>query len=243
MARRGAVAGLRWRQVGAGLRSPGSPTRTSIALSTRATSCGRTSCARPGTSLRRQDIRWMLALTARASSPATGPIVARRDSTQGSSRAAEGLGTRARGGRHLTRAALAAALTARALPALACGWRSGDACGARPGDLQRTAAGQAVHLRAARRARAQGSDVKRRGTGELTKRYFASHGPATVQDFVWWSGLTVKQAKGGLEMLGRAVESETVNGVTYWSVPPSSVDRQRRWLRRWSTCCPTTTSS
>jgi hypothetical protein len=26
---------------------------------------------------------------------------------------------------------------------------------------------------------------------ELTRRYFTSHGPATVQDFAWWSGLTV----------------------------------------------------
>ena len=24
---------------------------------------------------------------------------------------------------------------------------------------------------------------------ELTRRYFKSHGPATLQDFVWWSGL------------------------------------------------------
>lgn len=39
---------------------------------------------------------------------------------------------------------------------------------------------------------------------EHTKRYLASHGPATARDFVWWSGLTVKQAKAGLEMLGRA---------------------------------------
>jgi hypothetical protein len=56
---------------------------------------------------------------------------------------------------------------------------------------------------------------------ELTKRYFASHGPATVRDFVWWSGLTVKLAKTGLEMLGRAAVSSTVDGLTYWSVPAS----------------------
>jgi hypothetical protein len=35
---------------------------------------------------------------------------------------------------------------------------------------------------------------------ELTRRYFTSHGPAMVQDFVWWSGLTVADAKLGLEM-------------------------------------------
>jgi DNA glycosylase AlkZ-like len=33
---------------------------------------------------------------------------------------------------------------------------------------------------------------------ELTRRYFRSHGPATLQDFVWWSGLTVEDAKRGV---------------------------------------------
>jgi len=30
---------------------------------------------------------------------------------------------------------------------------------------------------------------------ELTKRYYQSHGPATVRDFAWWSGLTVADAR------------------------------------------------
>jgi|ERR1044072_3328098 hypothetical protein len=37
---------------------------------------------------------------------------------------------------------------------------------------------------------------------ELTRRYFRSHGPATVQDFVWWSGLTVDDAKRGIAQVG-----------------------------------------
>jgi hypothetical protein len=32
---------------------------------------------------------------------------------------------------------------------------------------------------------------------ELSKRYFQSHGPATVHDFAWWSGLTVADARAG----------------------------------------------
>ena len=64
---------------------------------------------------------------------------------------------------------------------------------------------------------------------ELTKRYFASHGPATLRDYVWWSGLTVKQAKRGIEMLGRAGVSEIVDGLTYWSVP--SVARPKHVTR------------
>ena len=62
---------------------------------------------------------------------------------------------------------------------------------------------------------------------ELTRRYFASHGPATVADFVWWSGLTVKLAKTGLEILGRTVVSETIDGYTYWSVPSGASARKK----------------
>ena len=43
----------------------------------------------------------------------------------------------------------------------------------------------------------------------LTVRYFTSHGPATVRDFVWWSGLTVKDARSGIEMAGKALSQET----------------------------------
>jgi hypothetical protein len=62
---------------------------------------------------------------------------------------------------------------------------------------------------------------------ELAKRYFASHGPATVRDFVWWSGLTVKLAKTGLEMLGTALVSDTVDGLTHWSVPSTHLTKKR----------------
>ena len=37
---------------------------------------------------------------------------------------------------------------------------------------------------------------------ELTRRYFASHGPATVRDFVWWSSVTAADARRGLDMIG-----------------------------------------
>ena len=54
---------------------------------------------------------------------------------------------------------------------------------------------------------------------ELTRRYFSSHGPATVRDYVWWSGLTVRDARAGIEMTGSALVRELMNGRTYWSVP------------------------
>ncbi len=37
------------------------------------------------------------------------------------------------------------------------------------------------------------------GLEELARRYFNSHGPATLKDFVWWSGLLVKDARTGLD--------------------------------------------
>ena len=54
---------------------------------------------------------------------------------------------------------------------------------------------------------------------ELTLRYFTSHGPASVQDFRWWSSLTVAEIKRGLEIVGSRLEHETIDGVTYWYAP------------------------
>ena len=52
---------------------------------------------------------------------------------------------------------------------------------------------------------------------EAVRRFFASHGPATVKDFTWWSYLTVADARRGLELAGGALESTVVGGRTYWS--------------------------
>lgn len=54
---------------------------------------------------------------------------------------------------------------------------------------------------------------------ELTRRYLTSHGPATVKDFTWWSGLTVAQAKKGIGELGSRLERLEVDGKTYWHAP------------------------
>ena len=52
--------------------------------------------------------------------------------------------------------------------------------------------------------------------GELTRRYFTSHGPATVADFVWWSGLTVGDTRRGLEINGSALERVKADEIEYW---------------------------
>jgi hypothetical protein len=57
---------------------------------------------------------------------------------------------------------------------------------------------------------------------ELTKRYFRSHGPATLQDFVWWSGLTINDARKGIDLVKSQLEGETMDEQTYWFVPSAT---------------------
>ena len=61
---------------------------------------------------------------------------------------------------------------------------------------------------------------------ELAFRYFASHGPATLQDFVWWSGLAVTDAKMGLELAKSQLVSDSLDSKQYWfsSIHPSVND-------------------
>ncbi len=51
---------------------------------------------------------------------------------------------------------------------------------------------------------------------ELTMRYFTSHGPATLHDFAWWSGLNMADAREGLEETGSRLDHEILDGKTYW---------------------------
>ena len=50
----------------------------------------------------------------------------------------------------------------------------------------------------------------------MAKRYFTSRGPATLQDFVWWSGLSVADAKTGLEASKTSLLQETFHEQTYY---------------------------
>ncbi len=63
---------------------------------------------------------------------------------------------------------------------------------------------------------------------ELAGRYFGSHGPATLQDFVWWSGLTTADARAGLELVRERLRREVFDGVTYWlsSSKPTAFEGQ-----------------
>ena len=50
---------------------------------------------------------------------------------------------------------------------------------------------------------------------ELTRRYFASHAPATVQDFSWWSGLSIAECRRGIEMVGKELDMQRIDDVAY----------------------------
>ena len=49
----------------------------------------------------------------------------------------------------------------------------------------------------------------------LAKKYFESHCPATFRDFVWWSGLSVADAKHAMEMVRKDFVSEKINSEEY----------------------------
>jgi hypothetical protein len=53
----------------------------------------------------------------------------------------------------------------------------------------------------------------------LARRFFASRGPATIQDLSYWSGLTIKEIKAGIESLPTDFEREIIEGQEYIFLP------------------------
>ncbi|MGD0728743.1 MAG: winged helix DNA-binding domain-containing protein [Candidatus Micrarchaeaceae archaeon] len=51
---------------------------------------------------------------------------------------------------------------------------------------------------------------------ELALRDFSSHGPATIKDYVWWSGLKVSDARIGIEHMKSKLAEESIDGITYY---------------------------
>jgi len=53
----------------------------------------------------------------------------------------------------------------------------------------------------------------------LAGRYFAGHGPATAQDFAWWAGLTLTDARKAVELARNRLELAVIGDQTYWRAP------------------------
>jgi hypothetical protein len=54
---------------------------------------------------------------------------------------------------------------------------------------------------------------------EIAQRYFRAHGPATVRDFAWWSGMALAEARAAVNMAATGLEKEILGAEDYWSAP------------------------
>jgi hypothetical protein len=61
----------------------------------------------------------------------------------------------------------------------------------------------------------------------ITRRYFTSHGPATLQDFSWWSGLTTADTKLGLELVHSELANDVIHDQTYWFKELDEIHKER----------------
>jgi len=50
----------------------------------------------------------------------------------------------------------------------------------------------------------------------LARKYFRSHGPATLEDFVWWSGLNAGECRRGIASLGDELRPERWKGREFY---------------------------
>ena len=60
----------------------------------------------------------------------------------------------------------------------------------------------------------------------LTLCYFSSRGPATLQDFQWWSGLNVADIKKGLHLNKEQLTHTVTNGNAYWFATAAPVNKR-----------------
>jgi winged helix DNA-binding protein len=165
------------------------------------------------------DIRWMLELTAprvqqRMSTydrrmGLDAPVMTRAAGLLERALGDNGCLTRRELGAHLQRAGLPSTSMARAHIAMYAELEGLICSGPRRGK-------QSTYALVADRAPSAPRLQRDEALAELTRRYFRSHGPATIRDFVWWSGLKTTDARRGLEII--RARSRDLDGLTYWSI-------------------------
>jgi hypothetical protein len=181
------------------------------------------------------DARWMTELLApRAAASAEGRLHGLGIDAKVLARAARVLGRALEGGCRLTRPEAYAEL-ARAKIATEAGrgmhilWRLAHdmliCFGPRAGKQQTLVLFDEWLPSAPRRPREQ-------ALAELAARYFTGHGPATVADFAWWSGLALRDARLAIELAGTHLEPEDLDGARYWSATaaPAAPASRRAYL-------------
>lgn len=168
------------------------------------------------------DIRWMLDLTAPRVHAASAYYYRKLGLDDAAFRQSNTvLEAALQGGKHLTRVELVSALKQAGFATENLGYLyllghaelDGLICSGAPRGKQST---YALLAERAPQARVLARDE---ALAELATRYFTSHGPATLQDFVWWSGLTTADARLGLDTVKAQLLSDSVDNQTYWFAP------------------------
>jgi hypothetical protein len=166
------------------------------------------------------DIGWLLQLTAPRVHRVNGTMYRKLElDPRLLQRSTELIAAALEGSKHLTRAELDVVLTHHGIDAtngMRLGYilhyaeLEGTVCsGARRGK-------QHTYALIAERAPNARKLSHEEALAELTLRFFTSHGPATVKDFSWWSGLTITDVKRALALLSSQVIQRVVEGETYW---------------------------
>ena len=58
--------------------------------------------------------------------------------------------------------------------------------------------------------------TKEEALARLARTYFRSHGPATLEDFVWWSGLNINDCRKGLQAIHEELIEERWKGLSFY---------------------------
>jgi hypothetical protein len=61
---------------------------------------------------------------------------------------------------------------------------------------------------------------------ELALRYFTSRGPVTLQDFIWWLGLSAAEARAGFEAIKSKLLLEQIGKQTFWMSPDIDLPKE-----------------
>jgi hypothetical protein len=68
---------------------------------------------------------------------------------------------------------------------------------------------KATYALTADKVKPAGTIDRDEGLMRFTRKYFQSHQPATLEDFVWWSGLNISDCRKGIAMLGNGIYTVT----------------------------------
>ncbi len=171
------------------------------------------------------DIRWMLALTGPRVKALLGHYDRKLELDAAVIRRTQSVFTKAlRGGKYLTRAELAHTLTKAKIRAdgtqrlahiVMHAELDGVICSAPRRGKQFTYALLDERVPPAKKMERDAA------LGALATRYFVTRGPATEDDFAWWSGLTKADAKSAVYATDSTLDNRIIDGRRYWFQPPA----------------------